>query len=135
MITPVSYPAQTLPGGAVSATAPDRAPAAAASPDGAESPGLPNDAAFFSPRLRLSVEANQAVLEFRDPETGEVTRQVPSEAELAAYRREQDTRPAEQPPVIERARENAPAPAPDREAGETPAPVAKPAIRSVDTET
>lgn len=40
---------------------------------------------FISPAIRIDYEAQQVVLEFRDSESGEVTRQIPSENQIIAY--------------------------------------------------
>ncbi len=44
-------------------------------------------APFISPRIRVDVEVDKAILEYRDGETGEVIQQYPSEKQLAAFQR------------------------------------------------
>ncbi len=52
-------------------------------PVGAEA--LPKPQVIYNPRFRFDTAANVIVMEFRDFETGEVARSVPSERQLKAY--------------------------------------------------
>ena len=42
---------------------------------------------YVSPAIRLDYQTQQVVLEFRDSESGEVERSIPSESEITAYSR------------------------------------------------
>lgn len=49
-------------------------------------------APYISPKIRLDVDFDRAVLEFRSTETGDIVSQTPSKQQLQAYRKStQDT--------------------------------------------
>ena len=77
----------------VSSNLPDRLPLVAeqavprpvSQPSEAAKPDLPVTA-YFSPVVRIDPKTEQAVWEVRDPTTGQVVKQYPSEEKLRAYR-------------------------------------------------
>lgn len=52
-------------------------------------------APYISPHIRIDNNANISILEFRDSLTGDVMSQIPSEAQLEAYKRRQAREDAE----------------------------------------
>lgn len=44
-------------------------------------------APYISPKVRLDVDFDKAILEFRSAETGDIVAQTPSKAQLQAYRK------------------------------------------------
>lgn len=53
------------------------------------------EAPYVSPNVRVDNNAKIAILEFRDSVTGDVLAQIPSEAQLEAYKRRQAKQSAE----------------------------------------
>lgn len=59
-------------------------PAEANAPFVSDAPA-PSPQVLFNPRIRFDSEANVIVMEFRNRESGEIARSVPSERQLQAY--------------------------------------------------
>lgn len=56
------------------------------------------DVVFFSPVIRIDTKTSTAILEYRDSETGEVERQIPTREQVESYQKPQVSQPA---PVAE----------------------------------
>jgi len=60
-----------------------------------------NDAVFFSPVVKIDKETHSTVIQYRDSNTGEVTRQYPDKAIIGAYEQAQETAPPAKEVAVE----------------------------------